>query len=219
MEKMKIAGSSFLSNLQNKRFELEETKILQLESSVGSEKIDIEILAKSIDEEIDMKEYLDKPIEFLIEDSTEAEFIENELENEMKFYLEEKNQNAIDIEFVDIFEEENLEGEIDKFNQKNIFEEENEQILLLKSLQEKINDIQIKLNEKDKEIIDLKKENKGLQQTLTREQDIVMKEQDLHDKTLSRVEQLLLEKRTELIERQKASKKSWFLKLIDKVKA
>lgn len=219
MEKMKIAGSSFLSNLQNKRFELEETKILQLESSVGSEEIDIEILAKSIDEEIDMKEYLDKPIEVLIEDSTEAEFVENKLENEMKFYLEEKNQNAIDIEFVDIFEEENLEAEIDKFNQKNIFEEENEQILLLKSLQEKINDIQIKLNEKDKEIIDLKKENKGLQQTLTREQDIVMKEQDLHDKTLSRVEQLLLEKRTELIERQKASKKSWFLKLIDKVKA
>ncbi|MGL4450219.1 MAG: hypothetical protein ACRCTZ_03375 [Sarcina sp.] len=228
MEKTKVAGGSFLSNLQNQRVELDGVTTLNLENNIELEENNIEISEKNV-EEIDIKNYLDVPIEVLIKNSTEVEIVkddivEDEINNEMKFYLEEKKQNIIDIEFIDVFNEDipfldNSRYEIEEVHRSEFSNEENEQKLLLKTLQDQIIDIQEKLFEKDKEIIELKEENKDLQQTLMKEQDIIMKEQDLHDKTLSRVEQLLLEKRTELIERQKASKKNWFLKLIDKVKA
>ncbi|MGL4739854.1 MAG: hypothetical protein ACRC41_03505, partial [Sarcina sp.] len=72
---------------------------------------------------------------------------------------------------------------------------------------------------KQEEIDSLKVMNLELKETLMKEQDEVMKEQDYHNDTLSKVEKLLLEKRGELIERQRASRKNWFLKIIDKVKS
>ena len=213
MENTKIAGGSFLSNLQSKRYELEGTIVTKIEGK--SKGVELEICEKDIENEIDIKDYLNKPIEFLIKDAKEAELIDEDFEGELNFYLEAKNELAIDIDFVDIFEDK----EIPFNNEMNTYIEKKNNTLTLESLQDRLDFIQKELEEKDQQIDSLKEENKGLQKTILREQDIVMKEQDLHDKTLSRVEQLLLEKRSELIERQKASKKNWLLKLLDKVKA
>lgn len=230
--KTSIAGGSFLSNLQNKRFELEEDTTLEENSITEIDEVNIEVSEKDIVKEIDIQNYLNKPIELLIEESTKAE-VDKEFTSEMKFYLEERTKSVIDIDFIDILEEEetfeNINSEIGRLQVQKETQDEMD-YFLVKSLQDKINDIeeklyakdldiQKKLYAKDKEIQELKEENKGLKKTLLKEQDIVMKEQDLHDKTLSRVEQLLVEKRNELIERQKASRKNWFLKFIDKIKS
>lgn len=230
--KTSIAGGSFLSNLQNKRFELEEGTTLEENPITEIDEVNIEVSEKDIVKEIDIQNYLNKPIELLIEESTKAE-VDKEFTSEMKFYLEERTKSVIDIDFIDILEEEetfeNINSEIGRLQVQKETQDEMD-YFLVKSLQDKINDIeeklyakdldiQKKLYAKDKEIQELKEENKGLKKTLLKEQDIVMKEQDLHDKTLSRVEQLLVEKRNELIERQKASRKNWFLKFIDKIKS
>ncbi|MGL4762162.1 MAG: hypothetical protein ACRCWG_12000 [Sarcina sp.] len=224
MENTKIAGGSLLSNLQNQRYELDEISVQNDANNIEIETLNLEICEKGIDCEIDIKNYLDKPIELLIKDANEVDLNE-------KDYVEIKN-NIIDIEFIDVLEIEEIPFDLEEVNLESIFEDINEygnninedrnnindKNIILETLKSDLDQVQDRLREREKEINRLREENQGLQKTLMREQDIVMKEQDLHDKTLSRVEQLLLDKRSELIERQKASKKNWIFKLIDKVK-
>lgn len=223
-----LVGSTLLSNLKNKRIDSNYTEVLaydyENEDLKEVEEIDTEIYEK----EIDIRDYMDKPLEFLIRDANISS----------DYFLEEDTKQISSSDFIDIEYVEKYDKDVPFFDdevKETVYydmetaeafsrtegEKIDEETLMsiIDSLEQKIKNTQDALKEKSDQINHLREENLGLQKTLMREQDIVMKEQDLHNKTLTKVEKLLLDKRGELIERQKASKKNWFLKLIDKIKS
>lgn len=222
MGKGKIVGSTLLSNIKSKRIDLEVENVedyeIETKSLNETEDIDIEICEK----EIDIKDYMDKPIELLMKDANiSADYF-------TETSTEEEDNSIIDIEYVCSEEEfsdqdvtEAIFYDMDKLEAFSRSESDTEAEILsmLSSLEEKVKYSEKALQEKEMQIDYLRKQNLGLQKTLMREQDIVMKEQDLQNKTLSKVEKLLLDKREELMQRQRASKRSWFLKILDKVKS
>lgn len=192
MENAKYCGSTFLGNLKSRRLEVEKSK-----SENKSELIEKIYNINQLNER-----------ENLIVNLEEVYPIDEFYEEQLELQLEEiANENS--------FNNETLTND-----RENIIKTENSEIDKLKyelELQKK------RIEEKEIEIDYLKAENSDqkviisdFHQTLMREQEIVMKEQDLHEKTLSRAEKLLLDKREELIERQNYKKRNWFLKLFDR---
>lgn len=192
MENAKYCGSTFLGNLKSRRLEVEKSK-----SENKSESIEKIYNINQLNER-----------ENLIVNLEEVYPIDEFYEEQLELQLEEiANENS--------FNNETLTN-----NRENIIKTENSEIDKLKyelELQKR------RIEEKEIEIDYLKAENSDqkviisdFHQTLMREQEIVMKEQDLHEKTLSRAEKLLLDKREELIERQNYKKRNWFLKLFDR---
>ncbi|MGL4989951.1 MAG: hypothetical protein ACRCYC_10395 [Paraclostridium sp.] len=200
MSKSDLAGKTLLANIKMKKSELismENEKINSLEDIIYEKEI-----IEDPNLQIKIEDYYNKPLEVLI--------------NDVSKYSGKSETEAIDIEFTDVTENgielepiENLES-----NDKEL-----EILKRINNLEERLSYQADIIKIKQDEINTLKVINLELKETLMKEQDEVMKEQDLHNETLSKVEKLLLEKRGELIERQKASRKNWFLKIIDKVKS
>lgn len=167
---------------------------------------DIDNSENRLDDKLNNREMNLDDMDSLIANSNEAYLMDELYAEQLGFQLEEITTQVIDENLV----ENNNIVTIDDPNEINKLKYELE-------FQKK------RLEEKEQEINYLKSENldqkitiSDFHQTLMREQEIVMKEQELHEKTLSRAEQLLLDKREELIERQNYKKRNWFLKLFER---
>lgn len=185
----KQCGITFFENLKSRR--------------INS---DIDNLENRLDDKLNNKEMNLDDMDSLIANSNEAYLMDELYAEQLGFQLEEITTQVIDENLV----ENNNIVTVDDPNEINKLKYELE-------FQKK------RIEEKEQEINYLKSENldqkiiiSDFHQTLMREQEIVMKEQDLHEKTLSRAEQLLLDKREELIERQNYKKRNWFLKLFER---
>lgn len=167
---------------------------------------DIDNSENRLDDKLNNREMNLDDMDSLIANSNEAYLMDELYAEQLGFQLEEITTQVIDENLV----ENNNVVTVDDPNEINKLKYELE-------FQRK------RIEEKEQEINYLKSENldqkiiiSDFHQTLMREQEIVMKEQDLHEKTLSRAEQLLLDKREELIERQNYKKRNWFFKLFER---
>ncbi len=207
MENKELRGITLYDNLKAKRME-----------------------TKKHSNEIDIREYLDKPIEELILDSQEIELIDDLNREQIQFCEEEASKDNFDAEMQELSEAKQYKFNLKELEQEECLidlenKEDEKDEYLVKVLEEKIKQIEERLQEKEEQISYLKEENfeqkliiSDFHQSLTREQEIVMREQDLREKTLSKVEILLLEKREELIERQH-KKRNWFSRIFSKKKS
>lgn len=232
MGKSNIVGGTLLSNIKQKRQLLNSE--YEEEISTLSERNNIKALdsAKENDHEIqiNINDYMNKPIELLMQDTNMmANYFDNNIIEANENENLEDNINLEVTEIINYDLETNNAFSIIKKELEDIVNTEDDDVknsiskqeflALITSLEKEVTIVKNELSKKDVEIDSLKKENHGLQQTLMKEQDNIMSEQELENKTLSKVEKLLLDKREELIERQKVSRKNWFLKILDKVKS
>lgn len=227
--KTKIAGNKLLSNIKNKRYEIESLELAS-EEKVANTANDLATNYDDLNDEmeIDIKDYMDKPIECLLNEVNKRSDSEK---NASELELDSIN-DLVDLEFIG--ESEELDDLEEYYNDSTIREtvyynmdtdESFSHVINIaeeSSYEDALSEIQkLKMElEKQRDIIE-QRENaiEELQTTLLREQENCMNEDELKNKTLTKVESLLLEKRSELAERQKASRRNWFFKILDKVKS
>ena len=225
MNNTNLAGNMLLSNIKSKRAELDT-----LENDIYIDIVDEDIYEGDIDVEINLNDYMNKPIGILLNDvKKQMDKEELELTN---FSEESDIEELMGLEFIyDDVEDVNIDSYFGNEDIKETvyYDIDTEESFLKVDEQigknidtgnlDEIKRLKRQLEKQKEELYKRDKELEKLQMVLMLDENLTVSEEYLENKSLSKVEQLLLDKRGELVERQKASKKNWFFKILDKVKS
>ena len=229
MNNTNLAGNMLLSNIKNKRFELDSLEN-DIYIDVQAGVVNDDTYDGDIDIEIDLNDYMNKPIGMLLSDVKKQM---NKEELELTNFSEESDiEELMGLEFVyDDVEDINIDSYFGNEGIKETvyYDIDTEESFLKVDEQigknidtgnlDEIKRLKRQLEKQKEELYKRDKELEKLQMVLMLDENLTVSEEYLENKSLSKVEQLLLDKRGELVERQKASKKNWFFKILDKVKS
>ncbi|WP_297439188.1 hypothetical protein [uncultured Clostridium sp.] len=229
MNNTNLAGNMLLSNIKNKRFELDSLEN-DIYIDVQAGVVNDDIYDGDIDIEIDLNDYMNKPIGMLLSDVKKQM---NKEELEFTNFSEESDiEELMGLEFIyDDVEDVNIDSYFGNEGIKETvyYDIDTEESFLKVDEQigknidtgnlDEIKRLKRQLEKQKEELYKRDKELEKLQMVLMLDENLTVSEEYLENKSLSKVEQLLLDKRGELVERQKASKKNWFFKILDKVKS
>ena len=229
MNNTNLAGNMLLSNIKNKRFELDSLEN-DIYIDVQAGVVNDDTYDGDIDIEIDLNDYMNKPIGMLLSDVKKQM---NKEELELTNFSEESDiEELMGLEFIyDDVEDVNIDSYFGNEGIKETvyYDIDTEESFLKVDEQigknidtgnlDEIKRLKRQLEKQKEELYKRDKELEKLQMVLMLDENLTVSEEYLENKSLSKVEQLLLDKRGELVERQKASKKNWFFKILDKVKS
>ena len=232
MNNTNLAGNMLLSNIKNKRFELDSLEN-DIYIDVQAGVVNDDIYDGDIDIEIDLNDYMNKPIGMLLSDVKKQMDKEEKEELEFTNFSEESDiEELMGLEFIyDDVEDVNIDSYFGNEGIKETvyYDIDTEESFLKVDEQigknidtgnlDEIKRLKRQLEKQKEELYKRDKELEKLQMVLMLDENLTVSEEYLENKSLSKVEQLLLDKRGELVERQKASKKNWFFKILDKVKS